>query len=80
MGVKHMQGVPAHIEYINTVPKSKKNINCKFCEDGTCYNTISTKFSEECYSKKGCMYSIPVYNSAGKSQSVKNFNKKYLIM
>ena len=60
MGIKNMQGVAAHIEYIKRNPEEVKFINCKFWKNEICYNTLSTKYGDLCYSKRGCMYSIPL--------------------
>jgi hypothetical protein len=76
MGVKCMQGVPAHIEYIKGNPQTKRNVNCKFCKDEICNNTISIKYGERCCSKRGCMYSIPLFQSNEKVETIKKFTTK----
>lgn len=76
MGIKRMQGVPAHIEYIKGNPQTNRNVNCKFCKDEICNNTISTKYGERCYSKRGCMYSIPLFQSNEKVETIKKFSTK----
>lgn len=60
MGIKKMQGVAAHIEYIKKDYDNVDFINCKFWKNEICYNTLSTKYGEGCYTKRGCMYSIPL--------------------
>lgn len=60
MGIKKMQGVAAHIEYIKKNYDNVDFINCKFWKNEICYNTLSTKYGEGCYTKRGCMYSIPL--------------------
>lgn len=74
MGIKGMQGVPAHIEYIRKDPEIIKFVNCKFWKDEICYNNISTKYGERCCSKRGCMYSIPLPKGSKKVQASKNSN------
>lgn len=60
MGISKMQGVSAHIEYLKRDYENIDFINCKFWKNEICYNTLSTKYGEGCYSKRGCMYSIPL--------------------
>ena len=69
MGIKKMQGVAAHIEYIKKDHDNVDFINCKFWKNEICYNTLSTKYGEACYTKRGCMYSIPL--SPGSKKKVK---------
>lgn len=60
MGINRMQGVSAHIEYIKKDHDKVDFVNCKFWKNEICYNTLSTKYGESCYTKRGCMYSIPL--------------------
>ena len=60
MGINRMQGVSAHIEYIKKDYDKVDFVNCKFWKNEICYNTLSTKYGESCYTKRGCMYSIPL--------------------
>ena len=60
MGINRMQGVAAHIEYIKKDHDKVDFVNCKFWKNEICYNTLSTKYGESCYTKRGCMYSIPL--------------------
>ena len=60
MGINRMQGVAAHIEYIKKDYDKVDFVNCKFWKNEICYNTLSTKYGESCYTKRGCMYSIPL--------------------
>ena len=60
MGINKMQGVSAHIEYIKKDYDKVDFVNCKFWKNEICYNTLSTKYGESCYTKRGCMYSIPL--------------------
>lgn len=39
MGIKKMQGVAAHIEYIKKDHDNVDFINCKFWKNEICYNT-----------------------------------------
>lgn len=75
MGIKGMQGVSAHIEYLRKNPETIELVNCKFWKDTICYNTISTKYGECCWSKRRCMYSIPIPKGSKKRQSIKKSNK-----
>lgn len=75
MGIKGMQGVSAHIEYIRKNPETVEFVNCKFWKEEICYNTISTKCGERCFSKRGCMYSIPLPKGSKKQQLSKIVNK-----
>lgn len=59
MGIKNMQGVPAHIVYVSVNKNSGRTVKCKFWKVGICYNNLSTKYGSECRSKNGCMYSTP---------------------
>ncbi|OOM14531.1 hypothetical protein [Clostridium saccharobutylicum] len=58
MSLKNMQGVPAHIVYVNSNKNSNRTVNCKFWKAGICYNNLSTKYGSECHSKNRCLYSI----------------------
>ena len=58
MGIKKMQGVAAHIEYIKKDHDKVDFVNCKFWKNEICYNTLSTKYGESCYTKRGFMYSV----------------------
>ena len=58
MGINRMQGVSAHIEYIKKDYDKVDFVNCKFWKNEICYNTLSTKYGESCYTKRGCMYSV----------------------
>ena len=60
MGIKRMQGVAAHIEYLKKDYDKVEFVNCKFWKDEICYNTLSTKYGEGGYTKRGCMNSIPM--------------------
>ena len=60
MGINRMQGVAAHIEYIKKDHDKVDFVNCKFWKNEICYNTLSIKYGESCYTKRGCMYSIPL--------------------
>ena len=60
MGINRMQGVSAHIEYIKKDYDKVDFVKCKFWKNEICYNTLSTKYGESCYTKRGCMYSIPL--------------------
>ena len=60
MGINKMQGVAAHIEYIKKNYDKVNFVNCKFWKNEICYNTLSIKYGESCYTKRGCMYSIPL--------------------
>ena len=55
MGINRMQGVAAHIEYIKKDHDKVDFVNCKFWKNEICYNTLSTKYGESCYTKRGCM-------------------------
>ena len=77
MGLKRMQGVPAHIEYIKPNFKSINQVNCKFWKNEVCYNNISTKYGETCFTRRGCMYSIPLEKGNKNVQADKN-NNNYL--
>lgn len=78
MGIKRMQGVPAHIEYIKPNLKSINQVNCKFWKNEVCYNNISTKYGETCFTRRGCMYSIPLEKGNKKVQADKNNNEHLL--
>ena len=75
MGIKKMQGVAAHIEYIKKDYDNIKFINCKFWKNEICYNTLSTKYGEACYTKRGCMYSIPLPSGSKKKIKIEDNNK-----
>ena len=75
MGIKKMQGVAAHIEYIKKDYDNVDFINCKFWKNEICYNTLSTKYGEGCYTKRGCMYSIPLPAGSRKKVKVEDKNK-----
>ncbi len=75
MGIKKMQGVPAHIEYIKHNSKSINQVNCKFWKNEICYNNISTKYGETCFTRRGCMYSIPLEKGNKNVQADKNNNE-----
>lgn len=60
MGINKMQGVAAHIEYIKKNYDKVNFVNCKFWKNEICYNTLSIKYGGSCYTKRGCMYSIPL--------------------
>ena len=68
-----MQGVAAHIEYIKKDYDNVDFINCKFWKNEICYNTLSTKYGEACYTKRGCMYSIPL--PPGSKKKIKDKHK-----
>lgn len=76
MGIKRMQGVPAHIEYIKSNLKSINQVNCKFWKNEICYNNISTRYGENCFTRRGCMYSIPLEKDNKKVQA--DNNNEYL--
>lgn len=59
MGIRGMQGVSAHIEYIRKDYDTVKLVNCKFWENEICYNNIAFRYGDVCRSKRGCSYSIP---------------------
>lgn len=71
-GVRNMQGVSAHLEYLNNNKSKERKVNCTFCIDGICFNNISTKYGEKCRNKSSCLYSIPM----GKNKGVSNSRKK----
>ena len=50
-----------------------KFVNCKFWKNEICYNTLSTKYGGGCYTKRGCMYSIPL--PKGSKKKIKDKNK-----
>lgn len=60
MGVNNLQGTSAYIEYLKRCSDGNRNVNCKFWKIGICYNEIALKYGSNCYSKRGCMYSIPI--------------------
>ena len=74
MGINRMQGVAAHIEYIKKDHDKVDFVNCKFWKNEICYNTLSTKYGESCYTKRGCMYSIPL--PPGSKKKVKKEDKQ----
>ena len=74
MGINKMQGVSAHIEYIKKDYDKVDFVNCKFWKNEICYNTLSTKYGESCYTKRGCMYSIPL--PPGSKKKVKKEDKQ----
>ena len=73
MGINRMQGVSAHIEYIKKDYDKVDFVNCKFWKNEICYNTLSTKYGESCYTKRGCMYSIPL--PPGSKKKIKKEDK-----
>ena len=75
MGIKKMQGVAAHIEYIKKEYDNVDFINCKFWKNEICYNTLSTKYGEACYTKRGCMYSIPLPPGSKKKVKIEDKHK-----
>ena len=75
MGIKKMQGVAAHIEYIKKDYDNVDFINCKFWKNEICYNTLSTKYGEACYTKRGCMYSIPLPPGSKKKVKIEDTHK-----
>ena len=75
MGIKKMQGVAAHIEYIKKDHDNVDFINCKFWKNEICYNTLSTKYGEACYTKRGCMYSIPLPPGSKKKVKIEDKHK-----
>lgn len=75
MGIKKMQGVAAHIEYIKKDHDNVDFINCKFWKNEICYNTLSTKYGEGCYTKRGCMYSIPLPPGSKKKIKIEDKHK-----
>ena len=75
MGIKKMQGVAAHIEYIKKDYDNVDFINCKFWKNEICYNTLSTKYGEACYTKRGCMYSIPLPPGSKKKIKIEDKHK-----
>ncbi|MDU6296194.1 hypothetical protein [Clostridium celatum] len=60
MGISKMQGMAAHIEYIKKTYDDVKHVNCKFWNNEICYNEIAFRYGDSCYTKRGCMYSIPI--------------------
>lgn len=75
MGIKKMQGVAAHIEYIKKDYDNVDFINCKFWKNEICYNTLSTKYGEAYYTKRGCMYSIPLPPGSKKKVKIEDKHK-----
>ena len=75
MGIKKMQGVAAHIAYIKKDHDNVDFINCKFWKNEICYNTLSTKYGEGCYTKRGCMYSIPLPPGIKKKVKIEDKHK-----
>ena len=75
MGIKKMQGVAAHIEYIKKDYDNVDFISCKFWKNEICYNTLSTKYGEGCYTKRGCMYSIPLPPGSKKKIKIEDKHK-----
>ena len=75
MGINRMQGVSAHIEYIKKDYDNVDFINCKFWKNEICYNTLSTKYGEACYTKRGCMYSIPLPPGSKKKVKIEDKHK-----
>ena len=78
MGINRMQGVSAHIEYIKKDYDKVDFVNCKFWKNEICYNTLSVKYGESCYTKRGCMYSIPLPPGSKKKNKKDNPNYKNL--
>ena len=75
MGINKMQGVSAHIEYIKKDYDKVDFVNCKFWKNEICYNTLSTKYGEACYTKRGCMYSIPLPPGSKKKVKIEDKHK-----
>ena len=75
MGINKMQGISAHIEYIKKDYDNVDFINCKFWKNEICYNTLSTKYGEACYTKRGCMYSIPLPPGSKKKVKIEDKHK-----
>ena len=75
MGINKMQGVSAHIEYIKKDYDKVDFVNCKFWKNEICYNTLSTKYGESCYTKRGCMYSIPLPPGSKKKVKIEDKHK-----
>ena len=75
MGIKKMQGVAAHIEYIKKDYDKVDFVNCKFWKNEICYNTLSVKYGESCYTKRGCMYSIPLPPGSKKKVKIEDKHK-----
>ena len=75
MGINRMQGVAAHIEYIKKDYDKVDFVNCKFWKNEICYNTLSTKYGESCYTKRGCMYSIPLPPGSKKKVKIEDKHK-----
>ena len=69
MGIKNMQGVAAHLEYVKKEYDTVEFVNCKFWKNEICYNNISFKYGGTCHSKRGCMYSIPLPKGVKKKSS-----------
>ena len=44
MGIKNMQGVAAHLEYVKKEYDTVEFVNCKFWKNEICYNNISFKY------------------------------------
>ena len=75
MGINRIQGVSAHIEYIKKDYDKVDFVNCKFWKNEICYNTLSTKYGESCYTKRGCMYSIPLPPGSKKKVKIEDKHK-----
>lgn len=59
MGVRHMQGVPAHLEVLKaTDGKRRHPTHCIFCEgkERICTNPLAVYYNERCRSSKRCNY------------------------
>lgn len=74
-GVRHMQGVPAHLEYLKNNKAKERKVNCTFCIDGICFNNLSNKYGERCGNRSSCLYSIPMGKKKVKSNRNKNNNR-----
>ena len=58
MGVKNMQGVPAHLEYLKTKDKRRHMAKCKFIvkPQKVCDCTSSPYFRERCGGSSKCEF------------------------
>ena len=58
MGVKHMQGVPAHLEYLPRKDKRRHMARCKFLvkPEKICDCTTSGYFQERCGGSARCEF------------------------
>ncbi len=58
MGVRHMQGVPAHLEYLHTKDKRRHPTHCIFCKgkERICTNPMAVYYNERCKSSSKCDY------------------------